>query len=172
MSRENKRESGVKCSQPSSVFQMCGFKKSRLKELNCEFLTSESVQSSALSFQGVDDVHCGDSLPFSVFGVCHGISDDIFQKHFQDSSGFFVDKSRDTFDTTSARQSTDSGFGDTLDVISKDFSMTFGASLSKSFSSFTTSRHLDLFVCYSTANETKRRRYYYYVKIGVICRIE
>ena len=63
-------------------------------------LSTESVQGASLSFQGVDDIHSGDSLPFGVLGVSDSITDDIFQENFQDTTSFFVDKSRDTFDTT------------------------------------------------------------------------
>ena len=107
-------------------------------------LTSESVQSSALSFQSIYDIHSGDGLSLGMLGVCDSISDDIFQENLEDSSGLFIDESRDTFYTTSSSQSTDGGFCDTLDVITKNFSMTLSASLSKSFTSFATSRHLDL----------------------------
>jgi len=120
-------------------------------------LTSESVQSSALTFQSIYDVHSGHGLPLGVLGVCDGISDDIFQENLEDSTGFFVDQPRDTFDTTSSRQSTDSGFCDTLDVITKNFSVTLSASLSKSFSSFTASRHFDLRMrFYSEFNENDK----------------
>lgn len=80
-------------------------------------LTSESVQGSALAFQGVHDVHGGDSLPLCVFSVCNRVSDDILQKDLEDSSGFFVDQTADTFNSTSTSQSTDGGLRDTLDVI-------------------------------------------------------
>ena len=63
-------------------------------------LSTESVQGASLSFQGVDDIHSGDSLPLGVLGVSDSITDDIFQENFQDTTSFFVDKSRDTFDTT------------------------------------------------------------------------
>jgi hypothetical protein len=55
-------------------------------------LTSETVQSAALAFQSVDDVHGGDCLSLSVFGVGDGITNDIFQEHLQDTTGFFVDQ--------------------------------------------------------------------------------
>ncbi len=105
---------------------------------------SETVEGSALSLEGVDDVEGGDGLPLGVLGVCDCIPDDVFQENLENSTGFFVDQSRDTFHTASSSQSSDSGFGDTLDVITKNFSVTLGAAFSKSFTSFTTSRHLNL----------------------------
>ena len=45
-------------------------------------LTSESVQGTSLSFQGVDDIHSGDGLPLGVLGVCDSITNNIFQEYF------------------------------------------------------------------------------------------
>ena len=94
-----------------------------------------------MAFQGVDDVHGGHSLALGVLGVGDGISDDVLEEDLQDSSGLFVDESRDTFDTTSSGQSSDSWLGDTLDVVPQDLSVTLGASLSESLASFSSSRH-------------------------------
>ena len=104
-------------------------------------LASESVESSALSFQSVDNIESSNSLPLSVLGVGNGISDNVLQENFEDASGLFVDQSGDSLDTTSSRQSSNGWLGDTLDVISKDFSVPFGASFSKTFTAFTSSRH-------------------------------
>ena len=82
-----------------------------------ECLTSESVEGTSLTFQGVDDVHGGDGLPLCVLGVCDGITDHVLQENLEDSTSFFVDEPRDTLDTTSTSQTADSGLSDTLDVI-------------------------------------------------------
>ena len=74
-----------------------------------------------------------------MLGVGDGITDDIFQENFEDTTGLFVDQAGDTLDTTSAGQSSDGGLGDSLDVITKDLSVTLCASLSQSFSSFAAS---------------------------------
>merc|ERR1719229_1871070 len=63
-----------------------------------------------------------------MFGVGNCITDDIFQEDFQNSSSFFVNKSRDSLHSSSASQSTDSWFGDTLNVISQHLAMTFCSS--------------------------------------------
>ena len=65
-------------------------------------LTSESVEGTALSLEGIDDIHGGDGLPLGVFGVGDGITDDVFQENLEDTSGFFVDQAGDTLDTTTA----------------------------------------------------------------------
>ena len=54
-------------------------------------LTAEAVQGLALSLQRVDDIHGGDRLSSGVFGVRNRITDNVFQEHLQDTSGFFVD---------------------------------------------------------------------------------
>ena len=105
------------------------------------FLTAESVQRTSLAFQSIDDVHGGDGLSLGVLGVGDGITDDVLEENLQDTTGLFVDEARDTLDTTTTSQTTDSGLGDTLDVITQHLTMTLGASLSQSFSSFAASRH-------------------------------
>jgi hypothetical protein len=65
-------------------------------------LTSESVEGTSLSFQGIDYVHGGDGLPLGVFGICDGISDDILKEYLEHSSGLFVDEARDTFHTSTS----------------------------------------------------------------------
>ena len=96
-----------------------------------------------MSLQSVDDIHGGDGLPLGVLGVGHGITDDVLKEHLQDTTGLFVDQARDTLDTSTSRQTADSGLGDTLDVITQNFAMTLGASLSEPLSSFSTTRHDD-----------------------------
>ena len=106
-------------------------------------LTSETVEGSALSLQGIDDIHGGDGLPLGMLSVGDGITDNVLKENFQDTTGFFIDEAGDTFDTTSAGKTTDSRLGDTLDVITKYFTMTLSASFSQTFSSLSTSRHVD-----------------------------
>ena len=93
-------------------------------------LTSETVKGSALSLQSVDDVKSSDSLSSGVLGVGDGISDDILKEDLKDTTGLFVDKTRDTLDATSSCQSSDGRLGDALDVISQDLSVTLGTTLS------------------------------------------
>ena len=94
-----------------------------------------------MTFQGIDDVHSGDSLALGVLSVGDCIPDDVLEEDLQDSSGLFIDEPRDSFDTTSSGQSSDGWLGDTLDVVSQDLSVTLGASLSESLASFASSRH-------------------------------
>ena len=106
-------------------------------------LTSESVESTSLSLESVDDIHGSDGLPLGVLGVGDGISDNVLQEHLQNSTGLLIDESGNTLDSTTSCQPSDCGLGDTLDVVSQNFPVTLGASLSKSFASFSTSSHVE-----------------------------
>lgn len=104
-------------------------------------LTSESVESTSLSLESVDDVHSGNGLSASVFGVGDGVSDDVLEEYLEHTTGLFVDESGDSLHTSSTSETADGGLGDSLDIVTKNFSVTFGTSLSESFSSFSSSRH-------------------------------
>ena len=108
-------------------------------------LAAKSVQSPALPLQGIDNVHSSDSLPLSMLSVGDSISDDIFEENLKDTSGFFIDESRNSLDSTTTSQSPDSGLSDALDVVSQHLTMTLGATLSKSLASFASSSHVDEF---------------------------
>ena len=81
-------------------------------------LTSKAVQSTSLSLQSIDDVHSGDSFPLGMLSVGDSVTNNIFQENLEHTSGLFINETRDTFDTTSSGQTTNSGLGDTLDIIS------------------------------------------------------
>ena len=106
-------------------------------------LTSESVEGTSLPLEGIDNIHGGDSLPFSVFSVGDSVPDDVLKEDLEDSTGLLVDESRDTLDSSTASQPSDGGLGDSLDVVSQHLAVTLGASLSESLSSFTTSSHVE-----------------------------
>lgn len=63
-------------------------------------LTSKTVQGSSLSLQSVDNVHGGDCLPLGVLGVGNGVTDYVFQKYLEDTTGLLVYKTRNTLDST------------------------------------------------------------------------
>lgn len=54
-------------------------------------LTTETVQSAALSLECVDDVERCDCLALGVFCVCDCISDDTLEEGLEDTAGLFVD---------------------------------------------------------------------------------
>ena len=104
-------------------------------------LSTESVECTSLAFQSVDDVHSSDGLPLGVLCVGDCITDDILKENFEYTPGLFVDQSRDALDTASSRQTSDSWLGDTLDVITKNFPVSLGATFAQAFTSFSSSRH-------------------------------
>ena len=106
-------------------------------------LTSESVQGASLPLESIDDIHGGDSLPLGVFGVGDGVPDDVLKENFENSTGLFVDKARDTLDSTTTSQTPDGWLGNSLDVVSQHLTVTLCTSLSESLASFTTSSHVD-----------------------------
>lgn len=105
-------------------------------------LTAESVEGTSLSLQSIDNVHGCDCLPLGMLSVCNCITDDVLKENLQYTTCFFIDQTRNTFDTTSACKTTDSWLGDTLDVITKYLPVTLSAPLSESFTSFASSRHV------------------------------
>jgi len=104
-------------------------------------LTTEAVEGSALSLESVDDVKGGDSLSLCVFGICDCITDDRFEEGLEDTTGLFVDHGRDTLDTTTTGETTDSWLGDTLDVVTQNLSVSLRATLSKTLAAFAASSH-------------------------------
>jgi hypothetical protein len=104
-------------------------------------LTTKSVEGSALSLQSIDNIHSGDSLPLGMLSVGDSITDDVLKENLENTSGLLIDEARNTLDTTSASQAADSWLGDALDVVTQDFAMTLGTTLSKSLASFASSSH-------------------------------
>ena len=110
-------------------------------EIGAGSLASKTVQGAPLSLQGVHHVHGGDGFPLGVFTVCDCIADDVLQEDLEDSAGFFVDETGDALDSSTTGQPTNGGLSDALDVVTKDFSVALGTSLTQSFTSFAASSH-------------------------------
>ena len=51
---------------------------------------------------------------------------------------------RDTLDAATTGETTDGGFGDTLDVVTEDFAVAFGAAFAETFSSLATCGESDV----------------------------
>ena len=113
----------------------------RCRSTNGRRLSSETIESAALSFQGVHDVEGGDCLSAGVLSVSDGVTDYVLEEYFEDASGLLVNETRDTLDTTSACQTTNGRLRYALDVISKDFSVPLGTTLAETLSSFSATRH-------------------------------
>jgi hypothetical protein len=108
-------------------------------------LTSETVEGLSLTLEGVDDVHGRDGLTTSMLGVGDGVTDDVLKEDLEHTAGLLVDETGDTLDTATTSETADGGLGDALDVIAKNLAVTLGASLSKTFASFSATRHDGLF---------------------------
>ena len=106
-------------------------------------LTSETVKGLSLTLEGIDNIHGSDGLTAGVFSVGDRVTDDVLEEDLEDTTGLLVDQPRDTLDTTTTSKTTDGRLGDTLDVITKDLSVTLGASLAETLSSLSSSGHVD-----------------------------
>jgi hypothetical protein len=121
----------------------CGPEKGRFhRHIGPTGLAAEPVQGAALTLQRVDDVHGRHGLALCVLRVGDGISDDVFEEHFEDTSSFFVDETGNTLDASTTRQATNGGLRDALDVVAQHLPVAFGTSLAQSFASFSSARHV------------------------------
>ena len=112
-------------------------------------LSTETVEGASRPLESVDDIEGGDSLSFGMFSVCDRITNDlekevskgqglagaknthVFQEDLENTTSLFVDQTGDTLDTATASKTTDSRFGNALDVVTKDLAVTLGAALSE-----------------------------------------
>ncbi|XP_065081186.1 uncharacterized protein LOC135703789 [Ochlerotatus camptorhynchus] len=128
-------------------------------------------RSAPLTLQSVDNVHGRDGFTLGMFSVGDGIPDHIFKENLQNTSGFLVNQTRDTLDTTTTSQTTDGGLGNTLDVITQNLAMTLGTSFTESFASLATSSHfLCCLILSSDTVETNHRLIVFASKISIMAR--
>ena len=73
-----------------------------------------------------------------MFRIHDGIPNHVLQKNFEHTSSLIVHESRDAFDTAPPSQSSNGWFGDTLNVILQEFTVTFESTLAESFPPFPT----------------------------------
>ena len=111
-----------------------------------KILTAKTIESAALALKSVDDVHGSHRLSLSVLGVSDGIPDDVLKENLEHSTGLFVDETRDTLDTTSARKPADCWLGNALNVVTQNLPVALCSTLAKTLASFAASRHLRLFL--------------------------
>ena len=78
--------------------------------------SSETVDGSSLSLEGIDDVHGSDGLSPGVLSVGDGISDDSLEEALEDLSGVIIDEGGDSLDTSSSGEPADGGLGDALNA--------------------------------------------------------
>lgn len=111
--------------------------------------SSETVDGSSLSLEGVDHIHSGDGLSPGVLSVGHGVSDDALEEALKDLPGVIIDEGGDSLDTSSSGEPADGGLGDALNRSSGVplLGSPLGADLalaSDSLASFALSSHLVL----------------------------
>ena len=58
-----------------------------------------------------------------MFCVGDGITNDVLEEDLEDTASLFIDQTRDTLDTTTTSETADSRLGNTLDVVTKDLTM-------------------------------------------------
>jgi hypothetical protein len=104
-------------------------------------LTTETVKGTALALEGIDDIEGCDSLSLGVLGICDCITNNTLEEGLENTTGLFVDHGRNTLDTTTTRETSDSWLGDTLDVITKNLAMALGSALAKTLSTLSASSH-------------------------------
>ncbi len=90
-----------------------------------------------------------------MLGVGDGIADNVLQEHLQHPAGLLVDQTGDALDAAAARETTNGGFGDSLDVIAQHFTVTLSASFPESFTAFASSRHDEDTFYFSQTAENK-----------------
>ena len=84
-----------------------------------ERLSTKAVKGAALSLECEDNIHGSYSFSASVLSVCDCVSNHVLQEDFEDAAGLLVDGARDTFDSSSACETADGGFGYALDIVAK-----------------------------------------------------
>ena len=98
----------------------------------------DALKLTALALESVDNVKGSDSLALGVLSVGDSVTDDTLEEGLEDTAGLLVDHSGDTLDTTTTCETTDSGLGDTLDVVTQNLAVTLGATLSESLATLST----------------------------------
>lgn len=80
------------------------------------FLLKTFDKVASLALERVDVVHGGDDLSLGVLGAGDGVTDLVLEGHLEDTTGFFVDETRDALSNSTTGKMTD---GDTLVVITQ-----------------------------------------------------
>ena len=79
-----------------------------------------------------------------MFCVGDRVPDNVLQEDLQHSPGLLVNETRNPLHTTATGQTSDSWFGDALDVVPQNLPVSLGASFAKALAALSSSSHLDL----------------------------
>ena len=82
----------------------------------------------------------------------------VFEEDLEHATGLLIDEARDTLHTTTTRETTDGGLSDTLDVITKNLSVTLRTTLSKAFATFAACREVLVVVWMKMRLEVRIRK--------------
>jgi hypothetical protein len=82
-------------------------------------MRSQSKLTLSGALESVDDIERGDSLALGVLSVGNRVADDVLKEDLEYTASLLVDQTRDTLDTTTTSETTNSGLGDTLDVVTQ-----------------------------------------------------
>ena len=61
-----------------------------------------------MSLESIDHIHGGDSLPLGVLSVGDSVTDHVLKENLEETSGLFVNQTRDTLDSTTTSDTTNS----------------------------------------------------------------
>ena len=101
----------------------------------------ETVKCSTLPLECINHIHSSDGLPPRVLSISHGIPNYVLKEVPQNSSDFLIDVTADTLDTASSGETSNGGFGDTLDVLTHNLTVPLCTALTETFTTLSSSGH-------------------------------
>ena len=104
-------------------------------------LAAETVDSAALSLQGVNDIHGSHSFPARVLGISESIANDTFEEEPQNVPNFIVDQRGNALDATTPRQTPNSRLRHTADGVAQLLAMALGGALAQSLATLAAAAH-------------------------------
>lgn len=103
---------------------------------------TKAIQRSALPFEGVNNIHCGDCPSARVLGVRDGVADNVLEKDLQDAAGLVVNEPGDALDAAAPSQSSNRRLADALDGVAEHFAVALDASIAQTQAAFAAPCHL------------------------------
>ena len=80
-------------------------------------VAAKAVEGTALTLEGVDDVHRRDRLAPTVLGVGHRVAQHVLEEDLEDAAGLLVQETRDALHAAAAGEAADGRLGDALDGV-------------------------------------------------------
>jgi hypothetical protein len=120
-------------------------------------LDTETIEGATAALKRINDIEGSNGFPLCVFSISHGVADNLksrlkpyntesmitytLKEVLQHSTGFFIDEARDTLDTTTTSEAADSRLGNTLNVVTQDFTMPLSTGLSETLATLSTASY-------------------------------